>query len=263
MNTADLITSFFNNEMSPDQERQFLLSVASSDSLRLGLKSHVMLDKILNEQAGKARISSGVRANVMKEAALVAAAAGSFATEEALAQKESVVKSSVADTKSQSTIARRVPHWASGALVMLLSVGSFFVGYYSNEELGEQETQRTLPVTSTPVDQQTLLSTEVSLQDQAVLSEEPVQDVREKGIEENVTQTNAPITTSGQSQQHTAADLSDMSTEVPDQQNSNSRLTTTVADTASDSETDGPNNVSLIMGRRSTQELDKTDTEEE
>ena len=69
MNTADLITSFFNNEMSPDQERQFLLSVASSDSLRLGLKSHVMLDKILQEQSNQSRVSSqnGMKLVTMSE----------------------------------------------------------------------------------------------------------------------------------------------------------------------------------------------------
>ncbi|MBL7989131.1 MAG: hypothetical protein JNJ94_13790 [Chlorobi bacterium] len=73
MNTADIITSFFNNELSAEQERQFLLSVAASDSMRLGLKSHVMLDKILADNASDLHISDSVRNTIFAEAESVLA----------------------------------------------------------------------------------------------------------------------------------------------------------------------------------------------
>lgn len=73
MNTADIITSFFNNELSAEQERQFLLSVAASDSMRLGLKSHVMLDKILADNASDLHISDSVRSTIFAEAESVLA----------------------------------------------------------------------------------------------------------------------------------------------------------------------------------------------
>lgn len=132
MNTADLITSFFNNELSPDQERQFLLSVASSDSLRLGLKSHVMLDKILNEELTKSRVPSNIRLNVMKEAAVVAAAAGTFNGGEAFAKDmDPPSETTVSEEVGRSGFWGRIPRWVSAPMVMLLSVGSFFAGYYT------------------------------------------------------------------------------------------------------------------------------------
>ena len=142
MNTADLITSFFNNELSPDQERQFLLSVASSDSLRLGLKSHVMLDKILNEEAGKARVSQTIRLSVMKEAAAVAAAAGALGGEEALARESEEAEVPPPGFWS------KIPGWASVPLALLLSVGSFFAGYYTGDEQeqGALNTPVTVPM---------------------------------------------------------------------------------------------------------------------
>lgn len=76
MNTADIITSFFNNELTAEQERQFLLSVAASDSMRLGLKSHVMLDKILADNASDLHISDSVRSTIFAEAEAVLASNG-------------------------------------------------------------------------------------------------------------------------------------------------------------------------------------------
>ena len=134
MNTADLITSFFNNELSPDQERQFLLSVASSDSLRLGLKSHVMLDKILSEEVGNSRISPNVRAKVMQEAALMASAAGGLATGDAFAREQEVsAEETAAADQAKSSLWHRFSGWAAAPLVLLFSVGSFFAGFYMNE----------------------------------------------------------------------------------------------------------------------------------
>lgn len=68
MNTADLISSYLNNEMSPDQERQFLLSVAASDQLRLALKSHVMLDRVILRQAQETQVPPGVRSAILAQA---------------------------------------------------------------------------------------------------------------------------------------------------------------------------------------------------
>ncbi len=68
MNTADLISSYLNNEMTPDQERQFLLSVAASDQLRLALKSHVMLDRVILRQAQDTHVPHGIRSAILAEA---------------------------------------------------------------------------------------------------------------------------------------------------------------------------------------------------
>jgi hypothetical protein len=70
MATADLITAFLSNEMSPERERQFLLSVAASDALRLELKSHLMVDRILNERVQHARVPEGVRSMIFAQAGI-------------------------------------------------------------------------------------------------------------------------------------------------------------------------------------------------
>lgn len=71
MNTADIISLYLNNEMTPDQERQFLLSVAASDQLRLALKSHVMLDHVILRQAQELQVPFGVRSAILAEATAV------------------------------------------------------------------------------------------------------------------------------------------------------------------------------------------------
>jgi len=141
MNTADLITSFFNNEMSPEQERQFLVSVASSDSLRLGLKSHVMLDKILHDESDATRVSPRTRVAIMREAAIVAAAAGALSSDEAYAESNEghAVDATGAATQPGDAVGTgrplgRLSRWASVALTLLLGVGSFFAGFYTGTE---------------------------------------------------------------------------------------------------------------------------------
>jgi len=73
MNTADLITAYLNNEMTPEQERQFLLSVAASDQLRLALKSHVMLDRIVLREAQEIQVPVALRSAILARAAGTAA----------------------------------------------------------------------------------------------------------------------------------------------------------------------------------------------
>ena len=70
MATADLITAFLSNEMSPEAERQFLVSVAASDALRLELKSHLMVDRILGERVQRAHVPDGVRAAIFAQAGI-------------------------------------------------------------------------------------------------------------------------------------------------------------------------------------------------
>jgi hypothetical protein len=50
MNNFDRVYSFFNNEMTLDQEREFLISVASKDSLRREIKSQVLINTNIDEQ---------------------------------------------------------------------------------------------------------------------------------------------------------------------------------------------------------------------
>lgn len=75
MATADLITAFLGNEMSPEAERQFLLSVAASDALRLELKSHLMLDRMMGERARRAHVPDAVRMAIFAQAGVAATAA--------------------------------------------------------------------------------------------------------------------------------------------------------------------------------------------
>lgn len=127
MNSADIITSFFNNELSPDQEREFLLTVAASDSMRLGLKSHVMLDKILQEENQEMLVSPGVRRSIMREAAVVAAVAGAGASEASAAPDGST-------TSSGSSSSGFFTLWKTIPAALLVAVGSFFLGYNISDE---------------------------------------------------------------------------------------------------------------------------------
>lgn len=134
MNTADLITSFFNNEMSPDQERQFLLSVASSDSMRLGLKSHVMLDKILQEQSNQSRVPVEVRMNILKQAAVVAATGSALSADDALAGPTKAGENAATASLSGS---RRFFRWSSATLALVMGIGIFIAGFYTGTENSE------------------------------------------------------------------------------------------------------------------------------
>src|SRR6188768_2079197 len=80
MATADLITAFLSNEMSPDRERQFLLSVAASDSLRLELKSHLMIDRMMGERVQSAHVPDAVRMTIFAQAGIATATAPSTGT---------------------------------------------------------------------------------------------------------------------------------------------------------------------------------------
>lgn len=146
MKTADLITSYLNNEMTPEQERQFLLSVAASDSLRLSLKSHVMLDKIVTNQIQRAHVPESVRESIFTEmrssvggSAPVGAAAASGAE--------------VAETAGFSAVGRLLNNAAwrfgRGALVGLLVVGGFAAGYLTRSEIVPAATPATV---SAPVE---------------------------------------------------------------------------------------------------------------
>lgn len=112
MATADLITSFLNNEMDPDQEREFLLSVASSDSMRLELKSHVMLDRILESNARNASVPLELRSRIFAEAGIV---------------PNAQTASAPAATATAPTMLSRI---SRGMLAALLTLSGFALGYF-------------------------------------------------------------------------------------------------------------------------------------
>ncbi len=151
MHSADIISSFFNNELSPEQERQFLLSVASSDSLRLGLKSHVMLDKMLVEDTRTANPSTEVRRTILTKAALVAGTASidpstsveaeNVATENGAMQNgtSEVATSAKSGGLSGSSFAS-FTGWITVPVTLLVALASFFIGYRSGvDELAVAE----------------------------------------------------------------------------------------------------------------------------
>ncbi|MCC7439558.1 MAG: hypothetical protein IT211_13805 [Armatimonadetes bacterium] len=153
MNTADIITSFFNNELSPEQERQFLLSVAASDSMRLGLKSHVMLDKILADSASDLHISDSVRNTIFAEAESVLAnnTAGSGAS--ALGGKGS----SGGGAWWQGVRAAFSAKVAAGGVAVALA--GFGLGYATHSQLADPS------VASSPV--QSIVPVPITLRDQS------------------------------------------------------------------------------------------------
>lgn len=119
MKTADLISSYLNNEMTPEQERRFLLSVAASDSLRLSLKSHFMLDRIVVTQALDAHVPDRVRENILAQAA-ASVAGGSPAVHHAQAEP------TVHAPSRLGTLFGR------GALLALLVTGGYAAGYMTH-----------------------------------------------------------------------------------------------------------------------------------
>lgn len=74
MNTHDPINAYLSNEMTPDQERQFLISVAASDSLRRALKSEVMIERIITREEREMAVPHTLRSAILAEAGLAAAA---------------------------------------------------------------------------------------------------------------------------------------------------------------------------------------------
>lgn len=124
MKTADLITSFLSNEMTADQERQFLLSVAASDSMRLSLKSHVMLDRIAANQLQRAEVPVSVREAIFAQ-----------------------MSASMAEPAPSTPAAERPMHrpgaqgtrgflrkFGSQAVVMALTAGGFVAGYLTGSD---------------------------------------------------------------------------------------------------------------------------------
>ncbi len=152
MNTADLITSFFNNEMNPEQERQFLISVASSDSMRLGLKSHVMLDRILSDNAYEAHVPDTVRTMIFAEASAILATASTPrnpGSGPALPRGGSF---------AQGLKGRLLSNLGIGILATTMTAVGFGIGYIAHSELDTERepASPTVLVPSAPQDQRSV-----------------------------------------------------------------------------------------------------------
>lgn len=130
MNTADLITSFFNNELNPEQERQFLLTVAASDSMRLGLKSHVMLDRILADRAKEIHVPDSVRNVIFAEAGAMFAG-----TTSAPPPSESPIPQSGSGRFRWGLRGGPVRNIGTGLLAVTLALVGFGAGYVTHFEL--------------------------------------------------------------------------------------------------------------------------------
>ncbi len=124
MKTADLITSFLSNEMTADQERQFLLSVAASDSMRLSLKSHVMLDRIAANQLQRAEVPVSVREAIFAQmsASMAEPAPGNPAAERPMP------RSGGEGTRGF------LQKFGTQAIVMALTAGGFVAGYLTGSD---------------------------------------------------------------------------------------------------------------------------------
>jgi len=151
MNTADLITSFFNNELNPEQERQFLLTVAASDSMRLGLKSHVMLDRILAERAKEVHVPDSVRNVIFAEAGAMLAGTASTAPSD---ESASTPRQGPRRFKGGSA---RI---GAGLLAVTLALVGFGAGYMTHSELEVQRVPEpsSVLVPHAPQDQHSIVS---------------------------------------------------------------------------------------------------------
>jgi hypothetical protein len=154
MQTADLITAFLSNEMTAEQERQFLLSVAASDSLRLGLKSHVMVDRIFQKQLAEASVPADVKAKIFTA---MAASIGPVAAQ-TTAQPDAA--SSSAAPISQGVFRSFMSRFSTGLLAASLAVGGFAAGYLVHSEAGEGRALPTqaISIPSTPRDERPAMS---------------------------------------------------------------------------------------------------------
>jgi hypothetical protein len=146
MKTADLITSYLSNEMTPEQERQFLLSVAASDSLRLSLKSHVMLDKIVTNQIQRAHVPETVRDAIFNQMSASMNGAASLGGSAAAAQSGAGDSASIVGRIFQSAAGR----FGRGVLLALLTFGGFTAGYLTHSELTPAPTVATVPAQNAP-----------------------------------------------------------------------------------------------------------------
>jgi hypothetical protein len=127
MNTADLITAFLSNEMNPAQEREFLLSVAASDTQRLALKSHVMLDRVLAQQVQRASVPDSVRGVIFS------AAAASLA--EPLPASQADSKTLAAQNGFAARLRSFVTRAAVPMVATMLTLAGFAAGYYTSSEV--------------------------------------------------------------------------------------------------------------------------------
>ncbi len=143
MQTADLITAFLNNEMTAEQERQFLLSVAASDSLRLGLKSHVMVDRIFQKQLAEAHVAADVKAKIFAE---MSASLGQVAPHTAPHAAPSTAPpgpmlpdaAPIAQAAAEKGIlGALLTKMGTGIAALSLAVGGFTAGYLVHSESGQ------------------------------------------------------------------------------------------------------------------------------
>jgi hypothetical protein len=168
MNTGDLITSFLNNEMNPAQEREFLLSVAASDTQRLALKSHVMLDRVLSQQVQRASVPDSVRGVIFS------AAAASLA--EPLPAPQAASKTPAAEGGFASRLRAFATRAAMPMVATMMTVAGFAAGYYTSSETGTNPETRTVSMavpaaTVTP-----------RVADQAPVVSDPVKTLQQKSV---------------------------------------------------------------------------------
>jgi|GEM_PF-2898744 len=155
MKTGDLITSYLDNEMSPEQEREFLLSVAASDSLRLALKSHVMLDRIVTRQAQQVQVPGAIRDNIFAQMSASVAATPHAGP---AGRAASHFDAGTIAAKSAGSIGQSILKMGRGAIVMAMTACGFATGYYVHSQLPEMQrdgvvaptVQQTAPAVTTP-----------------------------------------------------------------------------------------------------------------
>lgn len=134
MTTHDPINAYLSNEMTPDQERQFLISVASSDSLRRALKSEVMIERMITREEREMTVPHTLRSAILAEAGVIAAAP--------------TLPKSESPTAPQHSTPKGFRRWLAGGSI---GVAGVLAGLLLSPIIVPQSPQSTVPVASAPV----------------------------------------------------------------------------------------------------------------
>lgn len=217
MTNHDLISSYIDNELSREQEQEFLIKLAANDNLRNSFRTELTLKNIVQRDESLITPPRALRASVF-------AAIGLSATESAQAATTSAATTTTA-TQSTSFFKTLFATKLNTAFTTLgLSVATLF-GYVGNDMLHSEST--TAVQTIQPASQQALESTTTK---QPVSNKvETVTAPAEKSVPQSAIKTKIRSTAASETKAPAASDLATPhSNEVPQSDNVSSANPTVI-----------------------------------
>jgi hypothetical protein len=125
MTNHDQISSFIDNELSHDQEQDFLISLASSEGLRKSFRSELVLKNIIHRDEVLTSPSRDLRPAVLGTIGLVGASLAATETADA-ATATTVAKASVL----KSLFATKIGVMVTASVVTVSAIGGYAVRSY-------------------------------------------------------------------------------------------------------------------------------------